>query len=199
MQSYIIQTFCFKVQWLLYMCPRSQQFHQKWCAKQKFWCTRWKIDVIQTGKLLYHKYAVYLIKYKVNAHKQCYILHIEWLHQQKVNMYIKQENKIKHSVYCGLHFTACYYLKPINIPQSQTLVCSRVSQLVYLSCLTNITDFTYLGGKNLCVNCNLMSSTVGFYEFHSTVNSNCFFDSHTWYYGVANAWASGFMGQCRQM
>ena len=86
-----------------------------------------------------------MIKYKVNACKQCYILNIDLLHQQKVNMEIKQKNKIKHSVYCGLHFTVCYYLKPTNIPQSQTLVCSRVSQLVYLACLTDITNFTYLG------------------------------------------------------
>jgi hypothetical protein len=90
------------------------------------------------------------------------MLNTDWLCQQNVNMEIKQENKIKHSVYHGLCFTACYYLKPTNIPQSQTLVCSCVSQLVYLSCLTNITDFTYLGEKNLRVNCNLMSSTVGF-------------------------------------
>ena len=103
-----------------------------------------------------------MIKYKVNANKQCYILNIDWLHQQKVNMEIKQENKIKHSVYYGLHFTVMLLLQA-NIPQSETLVCSRVSQLVYLACLTNITDFTYLGeGGNLCVNCNLMSSTVGF-------------------------------------
>ena len=88
-----------------------------------------------------------MIKYKVNARKQCYILNKDWLHQQTVNMEIKQENKIKYSVYCGLCFTVCYYLKPTNIPQSQTLVCSRVSQLVYLACLTDITDFTYLGGK----------------------------------------------------
>ena len=109
-----------------------------------------KIDIIQTGKIVCHKYAVYLIKYKVNARTQCYILNIDWLHQQTVNMEIKQENKIKHFIYCGLCFTACYYLKPTNIPQSQTLVCSCVSQLVYLSCLTNITDFTYLGEK-ICV------------------------------------------------
>jgi len=92
-----------------------------------------------------------MIKYKVNACKQCYILNIDWLHQQKVNMEIKQENTIKHSIYYGFHFTVCYYLKPTNIPQSQTLVCSCVSQLVYLACFTNITDFTYLGvGGKIC-------------------------------------------------
>jgi hypothetical protein len=78
---------------LLYSCLWSQQFHQKWWTKQKYWCTRWKIDIIQTGKLLCHKYAVYLIKYKVNAHKQCYILNTDWLCQQKVNMKLNRKTK----------------------------------------------------------------------------------------------------------
>jgi len=90
-----------------------------------------------------------MIKYKVNASKQSYIWNIDWLHQQKVNMEIKQENTIKHSVYGGLVslyvFTSSQQtylnLKPLFV---------RVFPNWYILPVSQTSPISHTWGKKIC-------------------------------------------------